>query len=52
MRFPQLFKLDDALAMLPVLDKRTSRSYPARVDRALSITDGWEHPENGKECRP
>ncbi|NKL24852.1 hypothetical protein GFM07_39030 [Rhizobium leguminosarum bv. viciae] len=46
------FKLDDALAMLSVLDERPSKSHPARADRAVSITDGWNHPETGKECRP
>ncbi len=44
--------LSDALASVPVLDERPSRSHPARADRVVSITDGWMHPETGKECRP
>lgn len=44
--------LSDALAAVPVLDERPSRSHPARADRVISITDGWTHPETGKECRP
>ncbi|WP_292571197.1 hypothetical protein [Mesorhizobium sp.] len=43
--------LDDALAAIPILDERPSKSHPGRAERVAAITAGWKHPETGKSCR-
>lgn len=44
-------KLDDALAAVHILDERPSKSHPARADRIAAITEGWNQPSLGKQCR-
>ncbi len=45
------YSLDDALAAVRILDERPSRSHPGRAERLKVITDGWNSPESGKDCR-
>lgn len=45
------FKLEDALAAVHILDERPSKSHPARADRIAAITEGWDEPNMGKQCR-
>ncbi len=45
------YTLNQALAAVPVLDERPSKSHPGRADRVKSITAGWKEPEIGKSCR-
>lgn len=45
------FKLEDALAAVHILDERPSKSHPARADRISAITEGWDEPNMGKQCR-
>ena len=45
------YGLAEALAVVPILDERPSKTHPGRADRIVAITDGWLHPETGKACR-
>ncbi len=45
------YKLDDALAAVDILAERKSRSHPARAERIAAITNGWDQPNVGKQCR-
>ena len=45
------YKLDDALAAVHILDERPSKSHPARADRVAAITEGFNQPNLGKQCR-
>lgn len=44
-------KLEGALAAVHILDERPSKSHPARADRVAAITEGWNDPTLGKQCR-
>lgn len=45
------YKLDQALAAVPILDERPSKSHPGRADRVKAITAGWTQPDLAKSCR-
>lgn len=44
-------KLEGALAAVHILDERPSKSHPARADRVAAITEGWNTPSLGRQCR-
>lgn len=45
------YPLKEALAVVPILDERPSRSHPARAARVEALTLGWNQPERAKDCR-
>lgn len=45
------FSSDDALAMTAILDERPSPSHPARSDREVALSSGFNDPEMAKSCR-
>lgn len=44
------FTLNQALAAIPILDERPSKSHPGRSQRVKAITAGWNDPATGKTC--
>jgi Zn-dependent protease with chaperone function len=45
------FALNEALAAVPILAERPSKSHPGRSTRIETIRRGWTEPETGKTCR-
>jgi hypothetical protein len=43
--------LESTLSAVHIVDERPSKSHPGRADRIKAITEGWNEPSIGKECK-